>query len=322
MTTPIYTQGGTGYGYGSTAPYQSYSDRASGRPSAPPTAHSILRSGDLKKRIAEHEINMWELIFVPWFLLVLILACFFIAGAHGQVAVLWTMPTVLIGLSSLWLWHHYKLGDTEEVALGALALVSIFIATCVGVYANLTMLQEYHRMSQGASYFNVLPSEAVAGKMDATTLGFTSATKVDIVRGYGYTDATSPTAPTYCVAPISTGEASFTRIQYWAAGINCCPANRFTCGQATNYKAHGGVVLSQDYQADDNFAKAVRAAQDAYGLVGSNGFLLVDWRENPVNYRNGLWSKSGKLFLIVAGVYLVICGMVGYVTMPILRGDK
>eukprot|EP00442_Polarella_glacialis_P055706 CAMPEP_0115081658 /NCGR_PEP_ID=MMETSP0227-20121206/19416_1 /TAXON_ID=89957 /ORGANISM="Polarella glacialis, Strain CCMP 1383" /LENGTH=330 /DNA_ID=CAMNT_0002469557 /DNA_START=237 /DNA_END=1229 /DNA_ORIENTATION=- len=308
--------GGRGANYGAA---NSTYDAEGQRP--PSGEKSILRSGDMAEK--EHQVNVYELIGVPWGLLVLILACYLVAGAYGQLFVLWMMPVVLCLLFGFFVRYHYKLGNNDEVVLGVLSLAAIVIATSVGVYANLSMLQEYHRLSQGASYFNVLPSEAVDGKLDATTMAFTQLTVADTSRSYGFVDATDPNAPIYCVAPISTGEASFTRIQFWAAGINCCDSlKNFVCGDAAKSGAHGAFILPQSEQVSDGFAKAITGAEAAYGLKTGNGFLLFQWSMDPIQYRDSQWNSSVMLFVIFAAVYLGISGMAGFVIMPMLKGQK
>lgn len=276
------------------------------------------------------KVNMCELVLVPFFLLVLVLNCYLIAGANGQEFILWLMPIVLVGLCLVFIRYNYFLGNSDEVVLGCLALTAVLISTVVGVYGNLALLQELHRINQGASYFNALPTEAVASKLDATSIVFTNSTRLDPGRFFGYLDASSPDVPTYCVAPVTNGEAAFKRIQYWAAGIDCCGQKTpFTCGDASDNQAHGGLLQSpmlKDARHVEFFKKAIIGAQDKYGLIvgdvsNSDSFLLLDWNADPVGHRDELWQHSWMLFGIFAGVYLLISSMVAFVVMPILRGD-
>merc|ERR1719510_1259202 len=99
------------------------------------------------------------MILVPWALLILLLLCYLIGGAHGKTAMLWIMPIVLIGLSVLFVKHNYKQGNSSEVVLGVLCTAAILIGLIVGVYSVVKSLNEFYRLSQGASYGNVLPQE-------------------------------------------------------------------------------------------------------------------------------------------------------------------
>lgn len=315
----------TGYDYGSTNngayAYNPDYDR-------PPSGEkSLLRRGDDGPKA--HPINLVELVFVPWVLLVLILCCFLSAGIHGETPILWVMPIVLVGCVSFWLRHHYRAGNSEEVTLGILCLAAIVIGTGVGMYANSNLLREYYRINQGASYFNVYPSETADSKLDATTIVFTNTTYVDIRKSYGFVDATDSSAPIYCVAPVTDGKDSSKRMQFWAAGINCCGTQaKFECGDADNKDAHGGIVFPGDlqvYQAGGpgtNFRNAIQGALDAHGLTSGNNVLLLTWVQNPMDIRNGLWIGTIRLFGIFAIVYLAISGMSAYIVLPIIQGHK
>jgi len=317
-------------GYGTINLYGGSYDVEADRP---PSDKSFFRKGDAGPQDYKQaqKVNMCELILVPFFLLVLVLICYLVAGANGQIFILWLMPLVLVGLCAAFVRYNYFLGNTDEVVLGCLALLAVLISTAVGVYGNLAMLQELWRVNQGASYFNTLPSELVPSKLDASSIVFTNSTRVDLSRSFGYVDASSPNVPMYCVAPVTNGEASFTRIRYWAAGLNCCGTQTpFTCGEASNQQAHGALMIPpmlQDTHHREFFKKAIIGAQAEFGLtVGDvdddKSFLLLDWKADPIGYRDGLWVHAWELFGIFAGVYLVISTMVGFVVLPILRGDS
>mmetsp|Transcript_110266 Transcript_110266/g.235489 ORF Transcript_110266/g.235489 Transcript_110266/m.235489 type:complete len:342 (-) Transcript_110266:34-1059(-) len=282
--------------------------------------HSILRSGGLGEQPGT--VDIWELVLVPWLLQVLILVCFLLAGAHGKTHVLWEIPIVTLVLATWFTRHHYKKEDNVEVVLGLLCLTAICMGTLVGVYSNLEYLQEYYRLTQGASYYNVLPSEPALGKNDATTLVFTSSSRVDSHRTYGFVDATSANGDTYCVAPVASAEDSATqmrRIQYWAVGFDCCEQRgSFQCGAAGSESAHGAIVLPEETQEDRAFKAAIRGAEAAYGLLSGQEHLLVRWVEDPIRSRDGLWSGTVILYLIFGGVYLMISSMVGVALRPVL----
>mmetsp|Transcript_72157 Transcript_72157/g.167220 ORF Transcript_72157/g.167220 Transcript_72157/m.167220 type:complete len:318 (-) Transcript_72157:97-1050(-) len=310
---------GTNYGSALTSRgSQDAPQRAAPVPEGQPE-HSILRSGGLKGRVRSR-VNIWELVLVPWAFLVVILFCYLLGGAHGKPAVLWVIPIVLIGLSVLFIRYHYKHGNNAEVVLGVLCITAVVIGLVVSIYSTLRSLREYHRLSQGASYFNVLPSEAAVGKSDATTLQFTNSTQVDPSRALGFVDARAAITTTYCVAPASNGDEG-NRIQYWAAGMNCCERRgNFQCGAAADPLAHGALVLPETTQRMDGFKSAVTAAEAAYGLTSGDNYLLVEWHANPVAYRENLFHSTATLFLIFGTAYLVICAMIGCALMPVVAG--
>lgn len=292
----------------------------------PPSDKSLLRRGDpVDSDNEETKVNMCELVLVPWVLLALVLGCYLIAGANGQIAVLWIMPLVLTMLILAYVRTSYRRGDSDEVVLGFLALTAVVIGAAVGLFANFFMLQELHRINQGASYFNVLPSELASAHGDASSMVFVNGTRLNLAESFGFTDANSQLSTVYCVAPVTNGEPSFKHIQYWAAGIDCCGQTKpFTCGDAQNPTAQGGLRLSpfvEDSSTKKLFEQAIKGSLDKFGLVAGNEYILLSWTENPIQYRDNLWYGSWKLFSVFAGVYLIISAMVGFVIFPILKGS-
>jgi len=280
--------------------------------------HSLLRSGGTNG-YPKGSINSWELIIVPGLFLALILVCALQGGANGYYVTLVTIPVVLLFLNGWFLRFHYTRGNNPEVVLGILVLTAIVISLSVGVYSVAKSLVEYHRLSQGASYFNVLPSESAAGKIDATTLAFTNTSLVDGSRAFGFTDAHATTPVMYCVAPISDGYLFQQRVQYWAAGLDCCEARgNFACYSKDAGDAHGGLVLEEETQNLAGFRSAILGAQGEYGVTTGDHYLLLRWVNNPVTYRDSLWKNTATLFLIFGGVYLVISSMIGCVLIPVI----
>lgn len=290
-------QGGPG-GYGAAPQYQN---------DAKPTSKGWL--------------NIWELVLVPWLLMVLILVCFLLAGNQGQgLWILIVAPTVLLAICGLFTYSRYLLNRHAEMIFGLLCIIAICSGLVVGVYAQSASLQEYWRLGQGASYFNVLPSEVAGGKSDATTLSFTMGSRIDASRTYGFVDGRSLSGTVYCVAPIMSGSPSESRVEYWAAGVNCCqPRSNFNCGAATNGNAHGGLVLPKEDQSNPKFRDAVSGAEKAYNIQAGDDFLLVQWVENSVDYRGKLWDNAVVLFCVFGGVYLLIMMMIGCGLYPALQ---
>jgi len=303
--------GFTAYGSAGTTGYTGYGGNyGSGE-------HSILRSGNVGK---DPMLNIWELIFLPWGLLVLLLVVFGLAGANGDVAVLFVIPVILLALVGAFCYIRYRQRRNNEVILGLLCLTAVLAGICVGSYAVIKNLNEFYRLGRGASYYNVLTTETAASKIDATTLDFTSDTKVDTSRTYGYVDAHTGTAKMYCVAPVSSGNPLETRVQFFAAGLNCCGSRTdFRCGAATNIKAHGAVVLPKDQQHLAGYKSAVLGASRTYDLLAADSYILVEWKYQPVRYRDNLAQHTWVLFGIFAGVYLLLSTMVGCVLLPIMK---
>jgi len=291
----------------------------------PPSEHSILRGGGSSGKLGtlQSHVSTTEFIFLPSAFVVLVLVSFLQAGTIGY---MWTVQIVPVLLVCLGVWltrFHYVRSNTPEVVLGILCLIAILISSVVGEYAMLTGLREYKRLSRGASYFNVLPDEAAGGKLDAATLVFASGTRVDTSRSFGFTDVRNEEAPVYCVAPVSDGDLYDKRIQYWAAGINCCETrSNFNCFQPDSVGAEGATVFPKDAKLEEGFKRAVQGAMGSYGLTTGDEYLLLMWTKDPVAYRNRLWSGTVTLFGILAIVYLLISGMIGFAVAPVVSSDK
>ncbi|CAJ1397012.1 unnamed protein product [Effrenium voratum] len=103
------------------------------------------------------------------------------------------------------------------------------------------------------------------------------------------------------VAPVTNAAGSLKRpgpcIEYWAAGINCCGQNKpFTCREAQDPNAHGGLLLSPTKQggpAKKFFQNAMKGARDKYGLIAGNDYLLLDWVAKPIAFRPELAAGAG-----------------------------
>lgn len=279
---------------------------------------SILRSGPLGK--PKGYINIWEMILLPWLCLVLVLTCFLLAGSSDQIAIMFFVPLVLLGLSGAFTYSRYQQGRNGEVVLGLLCIVAIILGVAVGGYAHATILAEYWRLGRGASYANVLPTELAAGKNDATTLEFTEGTRVDTVKTYGFVDGRSNSGTIYCVAPISTGDPAETRIQFWAAGTECCfPRENFDCGEVSDAEARGAVVWPKSYSEKAGFQNAIQGAEKTYNVQAGDDYLLVKWVKDPVDWRNSLWNHTMVLFWVFSGVYLLLSAMIGCALFPQLK---
>lgn len=271
--------------------------------------HSLIRKGP-GKTSSNTWVNVYELMFIPWIILVVILVIYLNADNDHRNA-LWLVPAVLLLICTLYTYWRYKAGKLWEAVLGLLCFLAILAGLVIGATANANALSEYWRLGNGASYFNVLPTEPAAAKNDATTLSFSVGTKADTAQTYGFVDGHSSQGTIYCVAPVTTGSAG-QRIQYWAAGTNCCfPRNSFSCGAVNDVEARGGIVLPKKERDNPFFKKAILGAQAAYGLLSGDDYLLVSWANSPVKYRNSLYTKTRNLFLVFGAVYLLISIMAG-----------
>lgn len=275
---------------------------------------SILRSGPLAK--PNGKVNLAEMIFVPWGCLGLIFTCFLFDEGSSLALI----PTTLLVLAGLFTYTRYTAGRHAEVVLGMLCVLAIFLGVAVGLYAQASFLNEYWRLDRGASYYNVLPSELATSKNDATMMNFVEGTRVDTGKTFGYLDGGSDSGTTYCVAPISSGISEETRIQYWAAGTDCCYSREdFHCGDSAKEGALGAVVRPRSTAQRSGYVSAIDGAMKAYGLQAGNEYLLVKWVQDPVAYRDALWKRAMMLFWGICGVYLLLSAMIGCTVFPQIK---
>merc|ERR1719235_1022190 len=131
-----------------------------------------------------------------------------------------------------------RMGGQWFMFLGTLGFVAVIFGTLAGLYNYHTHMFQYWSYDENRSYTNVLPSEPAAAHGDAGKMVFANTARVDTTRAVGYKAGT-----TYCVAPI-LDDAQLDRVEYWAAGIDCCPSRGdFVCDDAWNPKAKSGVVV-------------------------------------------------------------------------------
>lgn len=279
---------------------------------------SMLRSGPLGK--SKGIINIWEMILLPWFCLVLVLTLFVYGGQSGALqSVVYFLAIVLLGLAVAFTYSRFKAGRNAEVVLGGLCVLGIVLGSFVGFYAQVTNMNEYWRIGRGASYANVLPTELAATHNDATTIEFSEGSRVDTVKTFGYLDGRSSASTVYCVAPIQA-DPSETRVQYWAAGTDCCfSRDDFHCGDSTSTSARGAVVWSSSYAQSKGFVNAIEGAEKAYDLQAGDEYLLVKWVEDPIDYRNNLWRHTMMLVFVLSGVYLLLSAMIGCALFPQMK---
>eukprot|EP00929_Paragymnodinium_shiwhaense_P100613 TRINITY_DN63080_c0_g1_i1.p1 TRINITY_DN63080_c0_g1~~TRINITY_DN63080_c0_g1_i1.p1 ORF type:complete len:337 (+),score=54.12 TRINITY_DN63080_c0_g1_i1:135-1145(+) len=290
-------------------------------PSAAAGMAEPLADGTKKKANMHDQLIVWELIFVPWLVLVILLTLMLYAGKNSLITLV-AVPLLVGGVSAAFVRRQWRERHTPEVMLGMLVLVATLAATIIGTYANTTSLLEYYRITKGASYFNILPEDRAAGRSDATTLVFGSGVTIDDSQTYGFVDGHSSSRDTYCVAPVSMGNAGDIRVQYWAAGKNCCePRGDFHCGGDADDErtVTGAIVMPAAVRSNPLFDAAVKGAQATYGLQAGDDYLLVKWTNDPIKYTTGLFSRTRNLFLVFGLVYLVISFMLGFILIQVVK---
>lgn len=249
---------------------------------------------------------MW-LIGLPWLCLMVILICYILA-TDSQWYLLFLPFAVLVIFFTAFTVERYKKGRIVDSILGLLCIVACICALVIAIYAETNYLDEYVRLSRGASYLNVYPSDDAAGRSDATTISFSNGTTVDSSRTYGY----YKDSVLYCIAPITNANNVNSRtIQFWAAGIGCCGARSdFSCGEL-GVGNGGGITMPLSNDKKSEFDEAIRGAESWYHLQANYKSMLLKWTADPTDYQSNLWSKAFRLFFIFGAVYLALSCLLG-----------
>lgn len=268
-------------------------------------------------------IGGWELraATLSWLIFVLDIVLFSFALQEYE-TIAFVVAGLTVGLSSMFL----VLGITEPrrdyIVTGFMCLVSVLMATLLGLYLSSDVMQEYWRLKRGATFDNVVPSEAAATHNDATKLKFAEGTFVDTSQTVGWMQGGN----VYCVAPIASSGAPSLTVEYWAVGKNCCEErSAFGCGDSGNPAVRSGIVLASDASDDSAFRKAyysgmglwksysdamsyrkaIAEAESVYNLKSSDGSLLLHWVQNLDAQQSDLWWSGVVLVLILVSLHLV-----------------
>jgi hypothetical protein len=204
--------------------------------------------------------------------------------------------------------------------LGLLCIFAIVNACVCGGYNYWMHMFHYWSFDENRGYTNVLPTEPAEGKQDAGTIVFSNTARVDTTRAVGYRSGT-----TYCVAPIMD-DAQLDRVEYWAAGTNCCEAlGDFTCDDTWNPSAKSGVVIL-DMQPGDAYImsgessfgvslwapalpyyhKAAKQAEAHFSLTSAKHAIFVRWVADTQVVQDEFWHAGTGFLGIVVLIYLAI----------------
>jgi hypothetical protein len=237
---------------------------------------------------------------LPWLCFTFIIALFTFAYQEFSQLV-WALVAASVLLAVLFLIVGGSDGRAEQLALGALVLVSVAIAVPVGIFIESNHMEEYWRLDYGASYQQVDPYDPGNTRSDAVIMQFTEGTYIDVQKTIGYMKR----GTVYCVAPVS-GLGQSTKAQYWVAGLNCCGARGdFECDSVYDEQAKSGVVLEQH---SDEYSAAVAMAQSVYGLQGpASPPVFLHWTADPAAFKDKEYTRSATYVLVASVVHLVCC---------------
>jgi len=192
----------------------------------------------------------------------------------------WTfMVLVLIGVAVAY--HFLAQQGAITVPLATGCFIAVCLGTLLGLYTYNTAAIFPMFYDNARKYTNVVSAEPSAAIADAGKITFNAQTKVRTEKSVGYV---AEDGMVYCVAPVMDATEQ-PRIEYWAAGIDCCSkAGEFTCNAANNPKAQGGVVVFDNPSifATSRFPfyqKAREKAEATYMLQSVGDPIYVRWVE-------------------------------------------
>jgi len=249
--------------------------------------------------------NFWLVTLTTWITFVGTL----ILWTYGYLEIerwCWTWSVFAIVACLLAIAYHFKGGSglvVLPIAVGC--LIAIVCGSVLGFY-NYDMYAIFPAFYDNArKYTNVVASEPSAAVADAGKLEFNPQTHVEVSKSVGYK---RENGDMYCVAPIYDPGAQ-PRIEYWAAGVNCCSAKGdFSCDAAQNKEAGGGVVVfdNHGYFAPSTypFYQMARAKAEAeYFLQSVAEPVYVRWVERDnLNYLHDHYRNKAFTFNCVLGV--------------------
>jgi len=217
------------------------------------------------------------------------------------------------------------MGGSWFLFLGLLGLFAVSNACLFGSFNYWTHMFQYWSYDENRAYSNVLPTQPAASVADAGKIIFSNTARVDTTRAVGYKQGT-----VYCVAPI-LDDTQLDRVEFWAAGIDCCPSRGdFNCDDTFNPKAKSGVVILDTTGGDagvhtggagatftmfppkrDFYMAAVREAEANFQLTSAEHPLFVRWVADPQTLQDDFW-RSGVGFLVASVcIYLLISIIAG-----------
>jgi len=272
-------------------------------------------------------VGMALMIGMPWLMFVTLSVLWTFAYHHfylvvWMVVLAWgCFACIFMALDS-----RGRMGGSWFLFLGLLCLFAVVNACLVGSYNYWMHMFHYWSFDENRGYTNVLPTEPAEGHQDAGTIVFSNTARVDTTRAVGYKAGT-----TYCVAPVMD-DTQLDRVEYWAAGTNCCGARGgdFTCDDTWNPKAKSGVVILDMVPGDASistgdtsvgislwapilpyFRKAAKQAEAHYSLTSAKHAIFVRWVADTQVVQDEFWHAGTGFLVAVVFIYLAISIIAG-----------
>mmetsp|Transcript_40619 Transcript_40619/g.71487 ORF Transcript_40619/g.71487 Transcript_40619/m.71487 type:complete len:562 (+) Transcript_40619:129-1814(+) len=260
----------------------------------------IIGEGDPERK---HEY-LYTMILVPWGVFLWILLVWLILRHFTMLGtVLLTTLAFAICIGAIIVGITYRRGEKTVPfsTMGMLCLLAVCFAIMTGQYGWSRCWRQYWWTITGIGYQENTAATPAASRIDAAYIGFTSGkdsestlghTSVDTFRAAGFRSQ----GTWYCAAPILSPSlvagTIWTRVEYWAIGVDCCQDfQSFTCDASREYQGGYGVVMLDGGMPcagcnSDKFRKATQKAEGRFNLVSSPGARYVRFVRTPGSVRN------------------------------------
>jgi hypothetical protein len=250
-----------------------------------------------------------NLIALPWLIFVAITVLYTVLYHHYR-EVVWLVSLGGLALSFMFMSLAGRMDGRWYLFLGVLCSISVVMGNVWGFYNYHEYMLQYWAYDQNRLYTNVLPSEPAAAHADAGRIIFADSARIDTTKAVGF-----KAGDVYCVAPVMD-ETQTSRVEYWAAGVNCCKQRAdFNCGSASDPSAHQAVVIldTNSFMASDRdyYVKAVKTAEAAYDIVSAPAPLFVKWVSDSKEVQQDYYKAGVGTLLIGIFVYLLLSVVLG-----------
>jgi hypothetical protein len=252
------------------------------------------------------------LIMLPWLIFVIEMTLYSLVYHHFR-EVVWLVGIGGVALSVVFMSLTARMDGRWYLFLGVLCMIAVVMGNLAGLYNYHEYMLQYWSYTQNREYTNVLPSEPAASHADAGEITFAESARIDTTKAVGY-----KSGGVFCVAPIMD-ETQTSRVEYWAAGPDCCKQRAdFTCDAASNPTARSGVVILDNNwlmpSNRDYYEKAVKQAEAAYDIVSAPQPLFIRWVENPGEFVQQEYYQQGIAVLISGiAIYLLVSVSLGVI---------
>lgn len=243
------------------------------------------------------------LIMLPWFLFVVETTLYALLYHHYR-EVVWLAGIGGVALSVMFMSLSARMDGRWYLFLGILCLLAVVMGNLAGLYNYHEYMLQYWSYDQNRQYSNVLPSEPAAAHADAGELKFALNARIDTTKAVGF-----KAGDVYCVAPVMD-ETQTSRVEYWAAGPNCCKQRAdFDCDSASDPEARAGVVILDTNSwlpsNRDYYMKAVKQAEAAYDIVSAPAPLFIRWVKSPHEFVQTAYFQPA-IGTLIAGIFIYL----------------